>query len=277
MDEGLLQKILNDIPEKALRFGLRLLIALVILVVVWKLIGLLVKLVRKALAKAGVDQGVIQFGCAFLNVICKMLLVFMIAMGFGVDTAGAIALLGGAGVTIGLAVQGSLSNLAGGIMILLVKPFRIGDYIREDTKGHEGTVKEISLFTTRLVTYDNKIVVLPNGSLANTSVTNFTGVTKRMLEIKIGVAYDTDIALCKETLFNVAKENPSVYQDEEILAFLDSFEDSAMLMGLRCFVPVTDFKKRLWDMNERVKAAFDEAGIVIPFPQRDVHLIQSQL
>ena len=276
MDEGMLQKIFGEVPEKLLRFGLRLLVAILVLIIVWKLIGWLVKLVRRAMSKAGVDQGVIQFTCAFLNVLCKMLLIFVIAMGFGVDTAGAIALLGGAGVTIGLAVQGSLSNLAGGIMILVVKPFRVGDYIREDTQGHEGTVQEISLFTTRLTTYDNKLVVLPNGSLANTSVTNFTGMTKRMLEIKIGVAYDTDIALAKETLLAVAKEHPAVFQDEEILVFLDAFADSAMVMGLRCFVPVTDFKKRLWDMNEKIKTAFDEKGIVIPFPQHDVHLIQAQ-
>ena len=276
MEQDVIHEYLKSLPEALLRLGVRVLLAVIVLLVVWKLIGKLVKVVRRGMARGNVDEGVIQFTCAFLNVLCKVLLLFTIAAGFGVDTASIIALLGGAGVTIGLAMQGSLSNLAGGVLILITKPFRVGDYIREDGHGNEGTVKEISLFTTKLATYDNKIVVLPNGNLANTSLTNFTGASKRMLEIKIGVAYDTDIALAKETLLAVAKEHPAVFQDEPLDAFVDSFADSAMVMGLRCFVPVTDFKKRLWEMNEKIKTAFDEKGIVIPFPQHDVHIMQAQ-
>ena len=272
MENEAVQNYLASLPEKALAFGVRLVIAVILLLLCWKLINVIVKLTRKAMAKAGVDQGVIHFIASFLGTGLKIMLLIAIAAGFGVNTAGVIALFGSAGVAIGLAVQGSLSNLAGGIMILLLKPFRVGDYICEDTHGHEGTVKEISLFNTKLSTYDNKVVVLPNGDLANTSLTNFTGATMRMLEIKIGVSYDADIARVKEVLTRLIRENEAVFQEEPVSVFLDSFADSAIIMGLRCFVPVTDFKKRLWDMNEKIKYAFDEAQIVIPFPQQDVHL-----
>ena len=273
MDNETLQEVVKLVLEAVAQFALRFMVAIVIILICLKVIRVVIRLVRKSMIKVGADESVTNFICSFLNIALKVLLVFGFAQAFGVNTASILALLGSAGVAIGLAVQGSLSNLAGGVMILLLRPFRIGDFIREDTHGHEGTVREINLFTTRLTTYDNKIVILPNGDLANTSLTNLTGAVSRMLEIKIGVAYDTDIDQVKQILLDVANAHPAVIREKSIDVFLDSFEDSAMLVGIRCFVPTADFKKHLWRMNEMIKKAFDENGIVIPFPQRDVRLI----
>ncbi|MBR0164660.1 MAG: mechanosensitive ion channel family protein [Lachnospiraceae bacterium] len=273
MDNETLQKMAEQFLETCAHLALRLVIALVITLIALRLIHLVVKIVRKSMTRVKADESVTGFVCSFLRVALTVLLAFGIAAAFGLNTASILALLGSAGVAIGLAVQGSLSNLAGGVMILALRPFRIGDYILEDSHGHEGTVREISLFTTKLTTYDNKIVVLPNGDLANTALTNLTGAVTRMLEVRIGVAYDTDIKTVKEVLRTVAMEHPAVLKDKPVDVFIDSFEDSAMIAGLRCFVPTRDFKKHLWLMNEQIKEAFDRAGIVIPFPQREVRML----
>ncbi|MBQ4416439.1 MAG: mechanosensitive ion channel family protein, partial [Butyrivibrio sp.] len=230
----------------------------------------LVNIIRRSMTRANADEGVKNFTCAFTSAALKVLLAFGILASFGVNTASIIALLGTAGVAIGLALQGSLSNLAGGVMILALRPFRIGDYILEDSHGHEGTVKEISLFTTKLTTYDNKVIVLPNGDLANTSLTNMTGAVNRMLEVKVGVSYDTDIDKAKEVLQRVLDETPDKIGEETATVYVDSLGDSAVILGVRCWVPNQNVLSRRWDLNERVKKALDEAGITIPFPQREV-------
>ncbi|MBR0172823.1 MAG: mechanosensitive ion channel [Lachnospiraceae bacterium] len=269
-----MKRLIDGLPAKLTDFAVRLLVALIVIFIASKLIRIVVNIIRKSMTRANADEGVKNFTCAFTSAALKILLALAILASFGVNTASIIALLGTAGVAIGLALQGSLSNLAGGVMILALRPFRIGDYILEDSHGHEGTVKEISLFTTKLTTYDNKVIVLPNGDLANTSLTNMTGALNRMLEVKVGVSYDTDLDRAKEVLQRVLDETPDKIEEKTATVYVDSLGDSAVILGVRCWVPNQNVLSRRWDLNERVKKALDAAHITIPFPQREVTIKQ---
>ena len=178
---------------------LRVLITIVIFFVGAKLIKLLLRIVQKSMEKAKAERGVITFVISFLRVALYVVLAFMIASRLGVDAASIVALLGSAGVAIGLAIQGSLSNFAGGVLILLLKPFRVGDYII-DANGKEGFVSEVQIFYTKLQTIDNKVIILPNGNLANNSITNVTAEKTRRLDIALQISYGSDMKLAKEVI-----------------------------------------------------------------------------
>ena len=229
-------------------------------------------MVKKSLDRAHADVGVIQFLDSFIKIGLYVVLIMFILTGFGVDTASIIAVLGSAGVAIGLAVQGSLSNLAGGVLILLLKPFRVGDYIIEDSNKNEGTVTEIQIFYTKLATPDNRIIVLPNGALANSSLTNVTDTPNRRAEIKVGISYDSDIRKAKEALLALLEKDDKVLQDKEKQVFVDTLSDSAVILGIRCWFLNGDFWEGKWRLTENIKYTLDENGIQIPFPQLDVHL-----
>lgn len=263
---------LSSLPEKAFHLGLRVLFAvLFFLVGVW-LIKLAGRFLRKSMERAGAETGVKQFVCSFVKTALYVLLVFLLASYFGVDAASIVALLGSAGVAIGLAVQGSLSNLAGGVLILLLKPFRVGDYIIEGTSGKEGTVTEIQIFYTRLLTPDNQTVILPNGNLANNSLVNVTAQECRRMSIVVGVSYQADLRRAKEVLLQVLEEDEAVLKERDRLVFVDELGSSSVNLGVRCWFKQEDFWQGKWRITEKCKLALDEAGIEIPFNQLDVHL-----
>jgi small conductance mechanosensitive channel len=191
---------------------------------------------------------------------------------FGVQTSSVAAAVVSVLMTAGLSLQGALSNFAGGVLILVLHPFVVGDYIKEDTHGNEGTVIEISIFYTRLRTVDEKIVVIPNGVLANSSLTNITSQDVRRIDFRVGISYDDDISLAKKILTEIAKEHKGRIKDRDMQVFVDSLGDSAIIMGLRFYVKQQDYWTIRWGLNEQVKSAFDEAGITIPYGQMDVHL-----
>ena len=274
VDPGALKQFFDELPDKATRLGIRVVIAVIVILVSLQVIRTITKVMRKSMERTKVDESTIHFMCSFVGIALKIILIFGVLAAFGMDTASIVAILGSAGVAIGLAVQGSLSNLAGGIMILLLKPFRLGDYITEDNKGHEGTVKEISLFNTKLITPDNKIIVLPNGSLANTSLTNATGNDTRMIEIKVGVGYSTDIRLARKVLEKAMEECKWTLNDRERVVFVDNLGESSITLGVRCWVRAEHFLSTKWELNEKIKTSLDEAHIEIPFPQLDVHMKQ---
>ena len=192
--------------------------------------------------------------------------------GFGVDAASIVALLGSAGVAIGLAVQGSLSNLAGGVLILLLKPFKVGDYIVEGSSGKEGTVKEIQIFYTKLLTYDNQTIILPNGNLANNTIVNVTAAESRRCDVKVSIAYSADIKKAKEVLTKVLSEDPDTIKEREHFVFVDELADSGINLCVRCWFKNEDFWQGKWRITEQCKYALDKAEIEIPFPQMDVHM-----
>lgn len=272
VDKNAISRFLEEIPDKAQSLLIRVVIAVVVSFILLRVIKLLVRILRRAMTRAKASPEVTNFFCSFLNIALKVLLLFGILAAFGVSTASIIAILGSAGLAIGLALQGSLSNLAGGVMILILKPFKIGDYIQEDSHGHEGIVHEVGLFNTKLRSYDNKLIILPNGDLANTSLTNMTGNTERLLEIKVGVAYDTDLLYCKQVLEKFLADWPAKITTQPTFVYVDSLGDSAVVMGVRCWVATYDYLKLKWELNERIKLTLDEAGIEIPFTQVDVHM-----
>lgn len=270
---GVIENFLKALPEKALSLGLRILLTIVLFIVGTQLIKLIRHILKKSLKRAKADTGVVQFLDSFAKMALYIVLIFLLASGFGVDAASIVALLGSAGVAIGLALQGSLSNIAGGVLILLLKPFKVGDYIKEDTKGNEGTVSEIQLFYTKLLTADNRIVVLPNGTLANSSLTNVTEATTRRLDIAVGIAYDSDIKKAKEVLLAMLKADSATLKDKDMLVYVDALADSCINLGIRCWVKKEDYWETKWRLTENTKYTLDEAGISIPFPQLDVHQV----
>lgn len=274
IDPGVLQKYLQELPDKALRFGVKILLAVIVLIAGIQIIKLLRRIVRKSMQRANADTGVVQFVDSFLKAVLYILLFFMIASGFGLNTASIVALLGSAGVAIGLAVQGSLSNFAGGVLILLLKPFKVDDYIIISGDANEGTVMEIQLFYTKLVTVDNHVVIIPNGELTTSNIINMSTLSERRINISVSIAYDADIRTAKEVIQSVLEQDAAVLKDKEHFVFVDELADSGVNLKVRCWSRNEDYWETKWRLTENVKYALDEAGITIPFPQMDVHLEQ---
>lgn len=272
IDIGLIEKFLQELPDKALRLGIRVVLAVVVFFVGTQLIRIVRKIVKKSMQRASAETGVIQFVDSFIKAVLYILLVFMIASSFGLDAASVVAVIGSAGVAIGLAIQGSLSNFAGGVLILLLKPFKVGDYIIEDSNKNEGTVVEIQLFYTKLATIDNKIIVLPNGTLANTSLTNVTANKMRRVDLRIGISYEADIRHAKQVITDVLREDEDTLKDRELFVFVDELGDGSVILGVRCWFLNEDYWEGKWRITEEIKYALDQNGISIPYPQMDVHM-----
>lgn len=261
----------DHIPD-IVAFGIRALLALVIFFIGSKIIKWIRKVVRKSFERTNADAGVRQFVDSMLKFGLYALLIFSIATRFGVESSSVAALIASAGVAIGLALQGSLSNFAGGILILLLKPFAVGDYIIVTQEGIEGTVKEIQIFYTKLATVDNQTVVVPNSILTNNSLTNVTARPERKLNLKVGISYDADLKKAKSLIEDMLFHDPSVIQDEEIRVFVDALGDSAVVIGLRAWVKTEEYWATRWRLMEEIKLTFDKEGIVIPYNQLTVHV-----
>jgi small conductance mechanosensitive channel len=274
IEVGVLRQYLDELPEKALNMGIRVVMALVFFLIGVQIIKLIRRLVKKALRRGQADSGVGHFLDSFLKTVLYIVLFFMIASGFGLDATSVAAVLGTIGVAIGLAVQGSLSNLAGGVLLMLLKPFKVGDYIKEDTHGNEGTVTVIDIFYTRLQTADNKVIILPNGSLANGSVTNVTACTERRFDMVIGVSYQTDIARVRAVITAVMAADEAVLKDKEQVVYVDELAEGRVRLGVRCWFTMDDFWEGKWRLTEQIKYALDEAGIVIPAGAVAVQLVE---
>ena len=274
IDPGLIQKYLQELPDKALRFGVKVLLAVIFLIIGIQIIKLIRRIVRKSMKRANADTGVMQFMDSFIKAVLYILLLFMTASGFGLNTASVVALLGSAGVAIGLAVQGSLSNFAGGVLILLLKPFKVDDYIIVSGGTNEGTVMEIQLFYTKLVTPDNHVVIIPNGELTTSNIINLSMLAERRINIPVSIAYDEDIRAAREVIQSVLEEDQSVLKDKEHIVFVDELADSGVNLNARCWSSNENYWETKWRLTEKIKYALDEAGISIPFPQMDVHLEQ---
>ena len=265
----------GHIPD-LISFGMKVVLSIVAFYVGTKLIKWLLKVAKSSMEKAGIDMGVAQFICSFGKFLLYLILIFNIATNFGVKESSVAALLGTAGVTIGLALQGGLENLSGGVMLLLFKPFQVGDYIIQDQAGGtEGTVYKVEMFYTTLITIDNKHVIIPNGKLSNSTIINVTAQNLRNLEIKVGISYDSDIKKAKKLLQHILQEDPGTKSDKDMLVFVDELADSAVVMGLRVWVPTDKYWKIKWRLNEKIKESFDANGISIPYPQIDVHVVET--
>jgi small conductance mechanosensitive channel len=234
-----------------------------------------VKIIKKALKKAfkkvKVDDGIAGFLTSLICVGIYIVVGFIIAQSMGIDAASIVALLGSAGVTVGLAIQGSLANIAGGVLILILKPFKVGDYIIENSHSNEGTVIEIGLIYTKLNTIDNRTVILPNGTLANSSIVNVTQTPYRMIDLKLDIAYSADLQLAKDTIAKVLEEDKDVLSEKPVVIAMESWEASSIRLCARFYVLNENFLATRFRVRESIKLAFDEKNIEIPFTQVVVH------
>lgn len=249
--------------------------ALIILVIGFKIAKEVARIVERILSER-LDASVVRFFYSFVNLGLKALFVFGAVTELGVATSSIMAVLGSGAVAIGLALQGSLSNIAGGVLILILKPFQIGDLIREDNSGNEGTVIDIDLFYTRLKTGDNQTIVIPNGIISNCSLTNVTRQEYRRVDLLIGISYKQDIDQVKEVLSSIVNQNDKVVinQERPVQIFVSNFAPSNVEMGLRFWVAMDDYWKVRWAVLEEIKKEFDKNGIEIPYNQLDVKIHQ---
>lgn len=267
-----IQEHLPDFIE----FGFRVLIAILIFLVGRFLIKWIRKRIRKYLNRKSADTGLTQFTDSFLKIALYIFLLLIVAANLGIEISSISMLFASAGVGISLSLQQTLSNFAGGVLILLLKPFVVGDYIVEDTNNDEGTVKEIQTFYTKLTTVDNKTIVIPNGILANNSLTNVTAKAERQLDLRVGISYDSDLKKAKQLLEQMLKDIPSIIKDENLYVFVDSLGESAVVLGIRGWVKTDEYWATRWDLLEKIKLTFDEEGIVIPYNQLTVHMGHSK-
>ncbi|HIZ81165.1 MAG TPA: mechanosensitive ion channel [Candidatus Mediterraneibacter pullistercoris] len=261
----------DHIPN-IIAFGIDVLLALVAFFVGGRIIRWIRKLVRRSFDRTHADAGVAQFIDSMLKFGLYALLIFIIATNFGIESSSIAALIASAGVAVGLALQGSLSNFAGGILILLLKPFAVGDYIIVTQENIEGTVKEIQIFYTKLATVDNQTVVVPNSILTNNSLTNVTARPERQLDLKVGIAYDSDLKKAKSLIEDMLTNDPCVIQDEEIKVFVAALAESAVMIGLRAWVKTEEYWAVRWRLLEQIKTTFDAEQIEIPYNQLTVNL-----
>lgn len=271
---GIIRTWLEGLVPDLLNFAFQAVIAIVVYLIGSRIINGIVKMVSKSMEKKGTDEGVKQFLTPVVKYTLYVILIFIIMGLFGIATTSAVAVLGSAGVAIGLALQGSLSNFAGGVLILLLKPFRVGDYIVEDSQKNEGTVSEISIFYTKLLTIDNRLIVIPNGTLANSSLTNASNMDRRRVDIVVGIAYEADIKTAKEILFQTAQHDEARIAGEDAVCFVNNLGASSVDMGIRVWVKTEDYWPAKWRLMENIKYALDEHGIAIPYQQIDVQIKQ---
>ena len=273
-DNSVIEKFIAEVPDKVLRFGVKVLLAVLVFVVgVW-VIRFIRKIIHKAFIKTNADKGVAQFTESFARIALYAVLIMLIATSFGVDAASVVAVLGSAGVAIGLALQGSLSNFAGGILILLIKPFVNGDYIM--ACGEEGTVTNIDMCYTKLTTTDDRIVILPNGTLANTTIVNNTATPYRRVDILVSVSYNADIKLAKELVLDILQSSEFTLKDKDILVYVSNLAAHSVDLGVRYYTKNEDYAGSKGIVFEKIKEVFDKNNIEIPYDQLDVHVIKSE-
>ncbi len=270
METGLTKDMMNSLMEIGSSIGISLLLALAILIIGRQLVKLILRLITVALEKSNVEDTVRIFVTNLLNTLL-MILVFIAAINqLGIETTSIIAVLGAAGLAIGLALQGSLSNFAAGILIVIYRPYKVGDYI--EAGNHAGTVKDIQIFSTVLKTPDNKIVVVPNGSIMNGSIVNYSDQDTRRVDLIISCGYEDDIDKVKSVLEDILKKEKRILKDPKPQIAVTELADSSVNFIFRPWVKRTDYLPVYYSLLEEVKKRFDKEGISIPYPQSDVHV-----
>lgn len=268
-------KIIKDISEGGLDFLKRLLLVIIIIFIGKKLIKYTIRILEKFFLRSKVEISVSGF---LLALIKAALYIFLFTQNiiflFGIESGTIIAIIGSAGLSISLALQGGLSNFAGGVLILILKPFRVGDYIittgNVGNMNNEGTVAAIDIFYTKLLTIDNKLLVMPNGALSNSNIINVSNETTRRLELTVSIEYTENIQKVKDILMNILNQNEKVIKDKDMNVFVNSLDVSSVSMGIRVWVMNDNYLKLKWELLEQIKNAFDKNQITIPFNQLEI-------
>ena len=268
-----IQGYIDQAVEMAIQYGPKLILSIVVLLVGLWVIKRVVNVVNKGLNASKTDPTLAKFLGSLTSIILKALLFISVASMVGIETTSFIAILGAAGLAIGLALQGSLANFAGGVLILMFRPYKVGDFV--DAQGVAGTVSAIQIFNTIIKTPDNKVIIVPNGSISNGIITNFSAEETRRVDFVFGVGYDDDIAKTKETLKAIFATDERIFSDPEPFVVLSELADSSVNFTCRVWVKASDYWAVYFDTMEAVKLRFDAENISIPYPQRDVHMQQA--
>mgnify|MGYP006068211801 FL=1 len=234
------------------------------------------KICKKMFERSKMDLMIQTFLLSAMKIGLKILVVFIAIQQVGVQASSIIAVIGSAGLAVGMSLQGSLSNIAGGVLLLVVKPFQVGDYILEDSSGQEGTVQAIGIMYTKLSSMDNKAILVPNGNLSNSTIINVTNQDKRRVDLLIGIEYSEDIKKVKDILEKVIESEEVLLKDEPVRIYVSDFKESSIDIGIRYWVKTEDYWDSRWRVLEKIKYAFDEAGVTIPFNQLDVNVISQK-
>ncbi len=256
------------------QYGKHIVFALITLAIGWWLIGRIVSSLGHFMDKRHADPMVTGFLSSLLNALLRVLLLLSVAGMVGIETTSFIALIGAAGLAVGLALQGSLANFAGGVVILFLRPFRAGDYM--EAQGRAGTVESIMIFHTILRTADNKVIILPNGSLSNGTITNYSRKPTRRVDINVGIDYTDDIKKARSVLLGLAAADQRVLKDPAAVVYLTSLGDNSVNLSLRMWTNSADYWGVFFELQEQMKEAFDREGLSFPFPQRTVHIQQPE-
>ena len=258
------------LTTSGLSFCVSLLGALAFLFIGFWVSKLIVKALRKMMVRKNSDPGLISFVCSLANIALKIMIIISVMGMVGIQMTSFIAVLGAAGIAVGMALQGTLSNFASGVMILIFKPYKVDDYI--EANGVAGVVKEIQIFNTIITTVDNKTIIVPNGSLATNTLTNYSKQPIRRVDWTVGVSYGTDFNVAKESIMRILNADSRVLKDPEIFVSISSLSDSSVDIVVRAWVNSPDYWGVYFDFYNTVYAKFNEEGISFPFPQMDVHI-----
>ena len=266
---------INSIVEQITHWGLSGIWKIVFALLIWfigkKLISLSLKLLKKVFDRGSIDVGVVNFTMSIIKFALYAVLILMVIDELGIQTTSLITVFGSAALAVGMSLQGSLSNFAGGVLILIFKPFKVGDYIV--VGNYEGTVRTIEILYTKLTTVDNKVVMLPNGTLSNSDIVNVGAEDFRRLDIEMSIGYSSDLKLAKTLLNTIVNNNPAVIKDRDIKVIVKSLDESCVTLETRVWVKTEDYWDTRFTLLEEYKAEFDKNGIEIPFNQMDVHII----
>lgn len=269
-----MEGMMSTIWELSLKYGLKILLAVLTLVIGLWIIGIILRAVRKNMTKRDVDATLRQFLGSILSMILKVLLIITVISMLGVEMTSFVAILAAAGFAIGMALSGTLQNFAGGVMLIIFKPFKAGDFI--DAQGYTGTVKEIQIFNTILKTPDNKTIIIPNGGLATGAMTNFSTEPNRRVDFTFGIGYEDDIDKAKSIISGLIEADTRIYKDPEPFIAVSELADSSVNLVVRVWAGAGDYWGIFFDLTEKVKKNFDKEKISIPYPQTDVHIYKEK-
>lgn len=264
------QSISVKIYDAIMTFGPRLIGAILTLIIGWWVITIILKALRKGFDKREMEPSLKGFLSSMIGILLKIMLIISVVGMMGVEMTSFIAILGAAGLAVGMALSGTLQNFAGGVMILLFKPFKVGDFI--DAQGHMGIVNEIQIFNTILKTPDNKTIIIPNGGLSTSSMVNFSAEPRRRVDFLFGIAYGDDVDKAKKVLRGLIDKDPRILQDPEPFIAVSELGDSSVNIVVRAWAEASNYWGIYFDLTESVYKTFDSEGLNIPFPQMDVHI-----
>lgn len=265
-----LERMLEKLYEWVITRGINMFFGVIFLSIGWKVINKTLKRIRRILESKNADPTITRFLDNVMNVTLKTVLIIIILQYIGVNLTGLTTIVASAGVALSLALKGSLANLAGGVIILVARPFNVGDFI--ETTEHSGVVEKISIFYTYLVTFDNKQILIPNGILTDSSIVNYSSKEIRRVDITFSVSYEEDVIRVKNVLINILKNNELVLEEPEFFVGISMHGDSAINFIVKAWCKTEDYWTVYYDLLETVKIKFDEEGISIPYPQMDLHV-----